>query len=148
MFPSLRPSQRVAAVAALSPISLTAGTPAVTAYVKADLFFNYLAILQTGVLGASGTVNAKIVQATDASGTAVKDVDGKAITQIVKASGDNKQAFINLRPDELDISNGYKYFALSVTAGTANSLGSGVILGFDGRQQPPSGAASMVQAVI
>lgn len=148
MTPSLRPSQRVAALADISPVALTAGSPSVTAYVKADQFANYLAIIQTGILGASGTLNAKIVQATDVAGAGVKDVDGKALAQIVKASGDNKQAFINLRPDELDIANGYKFFALSLTAGTANGLGSALILGFDARHQPPSGAPSVVQAVI
>lgn len=148
MFPSVRPTQKIAALAAISPISLTAGTPALTAYIKADQFYNYLALVQTGVLGTSATINAKLVQATDAAGTGVKDVPGKALAQIVESSGDNKQAFINLRPDELDIASNYKYFALSVTAGTANSLASAVLLGFDGRQQPPSGASSVVEAVI
>lgn len=148
MFPSLRPSQRVAVLAAIPPASLTADTSAVSAYVKADQFANYLAVLQTGVLGASGTLDAKIVQATSAAGAGVKDVAGKSITQIVKASGDNKQALINLRPDELDIQNNYTFFALSVTAGTAAALGAGVILGLDARFQPPANASSMVQAVI
>jgi hypothetical protein len=39
-----------------------------------------------GVLGASATVDAKLQQATDNSGTGVKDVTGKAITQLVKAT--------------------------------------------------------------
>jgi hypothetical protein len=47
--------------------------------------------LQTGVLGAAATVDAKLQQATSAAGAGAKDIAGKAITQIVKATGDNKQ---------------------------------------------------------
>jgi hypothetical protein len=45
-----------------------------------------------GVLGAAATVDAKLQQATDTSGTGAKDISGKAITQLVKASNDNNEA--------------------------------------------------------
>jgi hypothetical protein len=37
-----------------------------------------IAVIKTGVLGASATVDAKLQQATDSSGTGVKDITGKA----------------------------------------------------------------------
>ena len=145
MFPSLRPSETMALLAVIDPSSKTAGTPATTGWIKADQFANYLCINQTGVLGASATFDAKIQQATDASGTGAKDVPDKAITQILKASGDNKQAMIELRPDELDIQNGFFWFRLSQTHGTANGISGGAVLGVGPRYAPPTQAASVVQ---
>lgn len=145
MFPSLRPSERAAIVGVIDPSSKTAGTPATSGWIKADKFFNYQGICQTGVLGSSATFNAKFEQATDASGTGAKDVTGKAITQLVKATDDNKQAVIELRPDELDIQNGFYWFRLSQTHGTANGISAGLVLGFDPRYAPPAQAATVAE---
>jgi hypothetical protein len=145
MFPSLRPSERMALVAAVDPASQSTGAPAVTPWIKADGFFNYFALIQSGVLGASGTLDAKLEQATDGAGAGAKAVPGKAITQLVKATGDGKQAMIELAPDELDISAGFKWFRLSVTTGTAAGLASAAVFGVDPRYAPPSQAASVAQ---
>jgi hypothetical protein len=64
----------------------------------------------------------------------------------VKASHDNKQAMINLRAEEMDCAGGFTHAQLSVTVGTAASLLSAVLLGFDAHYAPAH-AASMVQAV-
>ena len=50
-------------------------------------FAEIMALIQTGVLGAAATLDAKLQQATDAAGTGAKDITGKAIVQIVKATG-------------------------------------------------------------
>jgi hypothetical protein len=88
-----------------------------------------MALISTGILGASATVDAKLQQATDGAGTGVKDIPGAAITQIVKASGDNKFSFINLDPQKLDVANGFCFVRLSVTVGTAASLVAGYLFG-------------------
>ena len=108
-----------------------------------------LAIIQTGTLGTSATVDAKLQQATDASGTGVKDITGKALTQIVKASGDAKQAQINLRTEELDTNGGFAFVRLSLTVGTAASLVSAVVLLGDVKNLPASASnhADVVQIV-
>jgi hypothetical protein len=110
---------------------------------------NLLALIQSGVLGTGATLDAKIQQATDASGTGAKDVAGKAITQIVKATGDSKQALINLRPDELDVNNGFSYVRLSVTVAVAASLTSAQLLGFNPRFAPgdASNQAAVAQVI-
>ena len=130
-------SERLALLATLDPVSQAAGT-ITTGWISAANHERLLAIIQTGVLGASATVDAKLQQATDASGTGVKDIIGKAITQIVKASGDNKQAEINLRAEELDTNGGFGFVRLSVTVGTAASLIAAQIFGGDAKNLPAS----------
>ncbi|MHC2578222.1 hypothetical protein ACVI1J_009688 [Bradyrhizobium diazoefficiens] len=130
--PALKPSQRVGIVGVISPVSQAAGT-ATSGWIDATTFHNFMAILKSGVLGASATLDAKIQQATDNSGTGVKDVTGKSITQLVKASNDNNQVTIDLKQEDLDFNNGFKWFRVSVTVGAAASLVDATVLGFDPR---------------
>jgi hypothetical protein len=109
-----------------------------------------LALIQSGVLGTGATLDAKLQQATDASGTGAKDVAGKAISQLTQAgSGSAKQAIINLRPEDLDVNNGYAYVRLSVTVGVAASLTAAQLLGFNPRFAPgdASNQAAVAQVV-
>lgn len=149
MYINTRPSENVAVLATLDPAS-TAASTVTTGWVNAGLFLHIMALIQTGTLGASATVDAKLQQATDSSGTGAKDVTSKAITQIVKAAGDNKQAIINLKPQELDVSNGFNYVRLSLTVGTATSVVGAALLGmiprFGGCEQ--FNQAATVQIVV
>jgi len=115
-------------LATIDPVSQAAGT-VTTGWVSVKNHLALLALIQTGVLGSSATVDAKLQQATDSSGTSAKDVSGKAITQIVKASGDNKQAFINAKVADLDTEGGFSYVRLSLTVGTAASLVGASLIG-------------------
>jgi hypothetical protein len=144
--PALRPSQRVGVVGAISPLSQAAGTVN-SGWMDVTTFHNFMAVLKTGVLGASATVDAKLQQATDNSGTGAKDIAGKAITQLVKASNDNDQVTIDLKQEDTDFNNGFKFFRLSVTVGTAASLVDATILGFDARYgfATDNDAATVVQ---
>ena len=146
--PAMKASQRVAVVGSISPVSQGAGT-ATSAWIDATTFHNYLAILKTGVLGASATLDAKIQQATDNAGAGVKDVTGRAITQLVKASNDNNQAEIDLKQEDLDFANGFKFFRLSMTVATAASLIDATILSVDPRYgfASDNDAAAVVQIV-
>jgi hypothetical protein len=148
MLPNARISEQASVLATIDPVSQAAGT-ITTGWVSAATHERFMALIQTGVLGASATVDAKLQQATTSAGAGAKDVTGKAITQIVKASGDNKQAAINLRADELDMNNGFAWFRLSITVGTAASLISASVLGGVARQLPASGnnQAAVVQLV-
>src|ERR1043165_3283297 len=129
--PNVRPSDKIALLGAINPQS--SATTVTTGWIDASQYYNFLALIDTGVLGTSATVDAKLQQATNSSGTGVKDVTGKAITQLVKASNDNNQAQINLKSEELDINNGFNYFRLSITVGTAASLVAGQVFGVDPR---------------
>jgi hypothetical protein len=94
-----------------------------------------LAVLMVGTLGASATVDAKIQQASDGSGTGAKDLTtAKSITQLTQAGTDaNKQVLINVRPDDLDLDNNFTHIRLSVTVATAACLIAALVLGFNAR---------------
>lgn len=142
------PSERAAVVATVDPDAYAAGAES-SDWVNMGLFESIMAIVMAGTLGASATLDAKLEQATDSSGTGVKDVTGKSITQLVKATDDDKQAVINCRGEELDVSNGFSYVRLTMTVGTAASDAGGVVLGFGPRYAPASDndLASVAQIV-
>ena len=135
MFPNAKGSEELAILATFDPISQAAAT-VTTGWVTVANFHAFLAVIQTGVMGAAATLDAKVQQAQDSGGTGVKDITGKSITQIVKASGDNKQALINFKPEDLDTTNNFSYVRLSLTVGTAASLISATLLGVNPRYAP------------
>lgn len=128
-------SELAAVVGNIDPDAYAAST-VTTGWIDAAKFQQFLAIVQAGDLGASATLDAKLEQASDASGTGAKDVTGKAITQLTQAGTDsNKQVLINLNPtDDLDIDNGFDHFRLSMTVAVATSDAGGIVLGFNARQ--------------
>ena len=132
MFPNAKGSEELSILATIDPISQGAGT-VTTGWVNVANFHALLAVIQTGILGVAATLDAKIQQAQDNAGTGVKDVATKAIVQIVKATGDNKQALINLKPEDVDNINGFGFIRLSLTVGVAASLVSGQLLGVNPR---------------
>lgn len=148
MYPNARPSETASLLDSVHPAAIAAST-VTSGWISAASAHRFLALINTGALGSSATLDAKLEQAKDSSGTSAKDITGKAITQIVKASGDNKQAMINLRPEELDVNNAFTHFRLSMTVGTATSTVAANIFGFVTRNAPASASnnAAVVQVV-
>lgn len=133
-----RPSEIVAVLAVLNPISQAAAT-VTSGWVPISTFRKILAIIQTGVLGASATIDAKLQQATSSGGAGAKDITGKAITQLTKVgTDDNKQVLLEVDASQVDVAGGFGYVQLSLTVGVAASLISAIMLGFDGRYEPAS----------
>jgi len=138
MFPNANPSARAGVVGVIDPDAYAASTQT-TGWIHAAKFGAFLAIIMAGDMGASATIDAKIEQASDSSGTGAKDVSGLAITQLTKAgTDDNKQALINIQHADLDINNGFDYFRVSMTVATAACDAGAIVLGFD----PRKGAAT------
>lgn len=134
---NLLPSEQSAIVGVIDPDAYGAGTELSDAVDMAQ-FEAVLAIVTVGEMAATSTVNAKITQATTAGGT-YKDITGKAITALTAAgSDDDKQALINVRAEDLDVANGYRYIKLDVTTAVAASDSAGVVVGFNGKTQPAS----------
>jgi len=148
MFPNAKGSELLSVLATIDPASQAAGV-ASTGWVPVANYFAFLAVVQTGVLGTSATVDAKLQQALDSSGTGAKDISGKAITQIVKATGDNKQVLVNVKPEELDTVNGFGFVRLTVTVGVAASITSAQLLGVNPRYAPADvgNQAAVVQVI-
>lgn len=147
MLENWKPSDLVTVLGKLDPVSQGAGTVA-TGYVNAGLFAQLLAELDVGALGASATVDAKLQQATDGSGTGVKDITGAAITQLTKAgTDDNKLVLINLDCNKLDVAGGFNYVRLSVTVGTAACLIAARLYGLGARFEPGAHIATVDEVV-
>lgn len=142
------PSDRCAVVGIIDPDAYGTGATS-TGWIAAKTFERFLAVVMAGTLGSSATLDAKLEQATSAAGTGAKDITGKAIAQLVKASNDDDQAVINLNAEELDIANGFTHFRLTMTVGAATSDAGGLVLGFDPRYAPASDndLASVVEIV-
>jgi hypothetical protein len=132
-------SEQVALLATIDPDVTTAST-VTSDWVSVAEYYNFAAIVMAGTLGSSATVDAKLEQATDSSGTGAKDISGKAITQMTQAGTDQSdtQAVINAKPDELDIANDFTHFRLSVTVGTATSDLGAFVVGVNPRNAPAS----------
>jgi hypothetical protein len=133
------PSEAAGIVGVVDPDAYSTGTQT-TGWIDMADFEAVMAIVMAGTLGSSATLDAKLEQATDSSGTSAKDVSGKSITQLTKASPDesDQQAVINMRREELDVQNGFTHVRLSLTVGTASSDAAGIVLGFMPRQGPAS----------
>lgn len=146
---SALPSELAAIVGNIDPDNYGTGTQT-TGWVAVKDFIAFLGVVQAGDLGTSATVDAKIEQATDNGGSNSKDVSGSSITQLTQADSDsNKQALINVRPEDLDVSGGFDHIRLSITIGTASSDAAGVLMGFCARHAPASDQdASSVDEIV
>lgn len=142
-------SEAAAVVGVIDPDVTAAGT-VTTGWIDASQFNSFAAIVMAGTLGASATVDAKLEQASDSSGTGAKDITGKAITQLTQAGTDSdKQAIINVKPSELDVTNSFTHFRLSVTVATATSDAGGLVIGLSPVYGPASDYdASTVDEIV
>lgn len=130
---SSQPSERVAVLGVIDPDANTANTYT-TDYGDATLFGSMMAIGFAGTLGSSATLDCKLVQATDSSGTGSKDITSKAAVQLTAAGTDSdKQIVVNCRADDLDVANNFTHVALVMVVAVATSDAAGVLLGLDPR---------------
>lgn len=149
MFTNALPSETVAVVATIDPDAYAHGAQN-SDYVDMSDFESLMAVLLLGAVpDTSTTIDFKLQQATSSGGAGVKDITGKAITQIASgspAAGD-KQAIINLRAEELDIAGGFRYVRAVATGADsgspadspANTIDYGaVLLGFNPKHGPAS----------
>lgn len=141
------PSNSLPVAGVIDPDAYAAG-PYSTGWISMVTYRALLAIIQVGTITADGTVDAKLEQATDATGTGAKDIPGKSITQLTEAGTDSdKQAVIEVWDDELDINNGFTHVRLTVTVAVAPSDMSAIVLGLGARYQPAADLASVDEIV-
>ncbi len=146
--PNIKPSDQAVLVGVIDPDLNTAAAHS-TGWISMATFDAIQAIILAGTLGTNATLDAKLEQAKDGSGTDAKDITGKAITQLTQAGTDesDKQAIINCRSDELDVNGGFTHVRLTMTVGTASSDSGAVVLGHYARYQPAADAATVVEVV-
>lgn len=130
------PSEDVAVGGVIDPDAYAASAYT-SDYIDMGLYQRAMGILLVGDFVATGLADASLVQATDSSGTGVKAITGKSITQLTAAgSDDNKQAILNVRSEELDVDNGFTHVALKITLTTAGADMAGILLGLSPRLGP------------
>lgn len=126
---TVAPSDRMAVVGVIDPDVYTAAAYS-TGWIDLTQYQEIMAIVMAGTLGASATLDAKLEQASDSSGTGVKDITSAAITQLTQAGTDSdKQAVIQLWSEDLDADNDFTHARLTMTVGTATSDAGAVVLG-------------------
>ena len=136
---TIRPSDRMAVAGIIDP-DVTAASTVTTGWIDMAVFNEIMATVMVGTLGASATIDAKLEQASDSSGTGAKDITGLAITQMTQAGTDQSddQAIINCWAEDLDIDNDFTHARLSITVGTATSDVGALVLGACARYGPAS----------
>lgn len=134
-------------LARIDPDAIAAGT-VTSGWVAAADFNRFLVLIAAGDLGASATLDAKLQQATDSSGTGAKDITGKAITQLTQAGTDSdKQVLIHLDQSDMDVDNSFTHFRVSMTVATATSEAAAFVFGIDPTRSYQSHAASVDELV-
>lgn len=121
----------------LAPITVNGAVGAhTTGYFSVGDAHRIVGLMQIGTAGAAGsTIDVTVQEATDADGTGAQNLDGKAPAQIVAADEGGLVA-IEIRAEELDITNGYGYLQFTVTVGTNTFTYSLLALGFPLRYAP------------
>lgn len=91
----------------------------------------------------TGTVDAKIEQASDSSGTGAKDLTGSDITQLTAAGS----ALIQFKPGDLDNANDFTHVRLSVTTSNAADVAAGALIGACVRNAPLASGSKVDETV-
>jgi len=94
--------------------------------------------LKVGDMGALATLDAGLQQASDATGTGVKAIAGKTITQLTQAGGDgtDDDLCIELQTEELDVDGGFEYVRFYVTIAVADCVYAATLFGLCSRFKP------------
>lgn len=132
MFPNAKSSELLSVLATIDSSAQAPGA-LITTWVSVKNHHTLMALIAIGVFGASATVDAKLRQAVDASGTSAKDITGKAVTQLLAAGGNNRQVIINMKTGDLDTEGGFAFVGLTVTVGTAATQTNALLVGTNPR---------------
>jgi hypothetical protein len=110
-----------------------------TAWIYAGNHHRFAVLISVGDLAGAATFDVDLEQATDSSGTGVKAVTGKSITQLA-ATDDDVYIIIELQSEELDVANSFDYFRVEFTPATAAVEFAAFVLGVVPRFAPVSTA--------
>ena len=138
MFANALASEQAAVVGVIDPDAYTANTYK-TANIDMSKWESIMVVVMAGTLGTNATVDAKITEYTGTSEEGAQDIVGKAITQLTEAGTDSdKQAIINLRREEMDIADGFRYVKVQLILATATSDLGLLVIGVVPRNAPAS----------
>lgn len=141
------PSEIAAVVATIDPDAYAPGDQS-SDWVDMSDWHAALGILAIGDLGTDGSVIMKWEQANTAAGGGVKDVSGATTATYAQSDSpnpSNQQVKLDLRAEQLDAANGFRWARLTVTVADASSPANAtsdmaaVALGVFPKQAPASG---------
>lgn len=120
--------EKIPVAEVIQPQVITSGaTGVLTGAIDMQKYSRVMAVLMSGTLGSSGTLDMSATASATSNGTYVA-LTGKAITQLVKASNDND--VVVLEVDAGDLAKVEKrYLKFNVVAGTANATSALLVLG-------------------
>lgn len=117
-----------------------------TGAVDLGTFRKVLFIVDSGTLGASGTLDFQVKGSATSGGTYTA-IPGSAITQLVVASNNNQYAFVEVDAAKVQgLGLGYRFIKGSLLPGTAASNSAVVVLGAHATVEPTSGNAATTLA--
>lgn len=123
-----RVSDKLAVVGVIQPQAITFGaTGVLTGAIDMKDWERLICVVQSGTLGSSGTLDVQ-AEASATSGGIYALITGKAATQLVKATDDNKLVVIEVTQDDLAKVD-KRYVKFHMVAGTANATAGCVVLG-------------------
>jgi hypothetical protein len=130
MWPSLKPTQRVALLGNIPPQSAT--TVQTSGWINVADFENLLFVISIGAMISTGLVDATIQQATSSGGAGAKALGTPiSITEATYAANPDTEMLINLNAASLDTNNGFTFVELSITPSVEAALIAGEVWGFD-----------------
>lgn len=110
--------------------------------VLVENFHRVAVLISVGDMASGATLNIDLEQASSTAAGTRKAITGKSTTELTQAGGDSNQVLIiELRTEELDITNGFKYVNLEVTPASAAVEFAAFILGVTPRYKPVSTTA-------
>jgi len=115
------------------------------AYISMADYERVVFLIFVGDMPTSSTLDAKVVQATDAAGTGSKDITGAAITQL-GATDDDKMVSIEVRDTALDVEGGFTHISLTLVE-AADPIGCVLAFSYKGGGLPPTQPAEYEEQV-
>jgi hypothetical protein len=120
MLPTNLFSEVASLLAVINPASYN--TEQNTGYVSLANYHRSVVIIHAGVIG--GNVNIDLEQATDTSGTSAKTLDsGGKDVDLVATTDNNTVSVVEIRNDELDVSNAFHCINVEITPASAGIIG-------------------------
>ncbi len=133
---TMRWTEREALLADLDADAYAAGVYN-TAWVDMSVYHRLVVLLNVGDMVQASTVDLLLQEATDAAGAGAQAIAGKAITQLTQAGGDGDDVcIIELRSEELDENNAYRFVRAVLTIGAAGSDAALFVIGTVARYMP------------
>lgn len=119
-----------------------------TGAVDLSKFRQVMFVIDSGTLGTSGTLDFQVKGATTAAGTYTA-LASSAITQLVKATDDNKYAIVTVTAEKVSaLGLNYAFIKGSLLPGTAASNSAVIVLGEATRFEPASDSDATTVAQI